>query len=198
MATITKKYYESCPNCGGHSENDNPFCSFCGASLIRSEKIEFNKREDLFADDTPVDIVSNAIPSASFLPIFFMGFGAFFAVFPLSVGIIISIATGDLIGLLFVMIFLLIGLGFFIPGVILFNKGRKITKLGKTYDATVLGYSESMVMMNNRPILNIKVRAYMDGIGKCVQLNTNSTDAKWAIGSTIKIIGYGNSFLIKK
>lgn len=129
---------------------------------------------------------------------FFILFGAIFAgggLFALCVGVILTIATEDYLGLLITvplaLVFILVGGGFIVSVINTKRKASKIENNGIKYTGKIYSYTDdTSVVVNGQYRVNIKVR-YFDksGIEREALVPTRFTrgEGDFPIGATIDI-----------
>lgn len=207
MSTIESyEYYSACPQCGAANVG-NEKCDYCGASLIKSktnanvtilsnrdEREQINLEEDAYYPE----IKGKLFEKDEFLFIFCPIFGGIFLLVPTVILIVFS-STGIMEPWVFAMLalFWIVGIGGIYPIINYFITKAKC-KNGREVRGIVRGYQESMVLINGRPALSIRLLVDQYTDPKILVLSTGTTTREHPIGKELKLRGYKNKFVIEQ
>lgn len=206
MGTESIEYYAACPQCGAANVGKGK-CDYCGASLIKSRTTtssDFNysrqeeEEKNLQEDMNYPEIEGKIYEIDEFLLIFCPIFGGMFILVPTIICIAFSSAgIMEIWVLAMLAMFWMIGIGAFVPLINSFVKRSKC-KNGREISGVVRGYERTMVEVNGRPVLKIRILIDERTDPKILLLNTGGTSRKYALGKVIKLKGYDNNFIIVK
>lgn len=195
------EYYSSCPSCGAVNTGKK-FCEYCGASMVKKATQMVNEpsmtiENSFLMEDVNLPLVKGKNCGKNlFMVLFCSIFGGMFFMVP-TIICITFIATGIMqpwiIGML--SLFWVIGIGALTP-MILSIKNRSKCKNGKHITGIVRGYEDSMVMVNNRPVQNMRIRID-DENPRIVLLSTGVSYCRYPVGGTVRLINYENYYMFE-
>ena len=204
MSTIESvQYYSACPQCGAANVG-NEKCDYCGASLIKSRinTTDFSyqktsEEEKNYMEDSYLPQVNGKIfEKDDFLLFFCPIFGGIFLLVPTVIFIAFS-SAGIMEIWVFAMLvlFWIIGAAGIAPLVNYFVKKKKC-KSGRIIKGIVRGYDETMMTVNGKPVLMVRLLVDKDTEPKILCLNTGSTKKLYPLGKEITLQGYDNNFVL--
>lgn len=196
------EYHTSCPACGAIN-NGSKFCEYCGSSMIKTKTIsslDNNAEADLYeSEDMNLPMITGkSVNNDLFMTIFCLIFGGVFFIVPTFLCIIFATVGILEIWLIpFFSIFWIVGLGTLIPLIVKkVNKAK--CKNGPSLKGVVRGYEPGLVMVNNRPVLNVKLKVYVDGQYKLLKLSTGSPSKKYPLGKELTLRYYNKYYMIEE
>ncbi|MDO4188019.1 MAG: hypothetical protein Q4D29_03440 [Lachnospiraceae bacterium] len=205
MATVESvEYYSACPQCGAANVGLEK-CDYCGASLIkRKTNTEFRSEmsdeetENLRQDADYPEVRGKLYEPDPFLLMFCPIFGGIFLLVPTIILLAFS-SVGIMESWLYLMLglFWLIGIGGISPLIVSLYKNVKC-KNGNLITGIVRGYEESMVLVNGKPMLYVRLLVNERTDPKILILNTGKSAKVYPIGKVMKLRGYNNNFIIEK
>ena len=216
--TITEVLLEECPNCGAARKGDEEVCTFCGTSMVQTQRVfeeieETPQKDERKNDNRKVDIISEVDPTENAKGmiigvIFLVGWCAI----AFGMGIVSLSEDGPVI---FVIAPFLLGAfgvavmwgGFIGPAL----RTKRVLIEGSEYRAEVIGYGRKTVERSygdsngfserteREEEITVKVLATINGHEKCILLKApeSVSELSHPVGCMITIIGYGNDFLMK-
>lgn len=205
MAVVESyEYYSACPQCGAANVGKEK-CDYCGTSLIKKKintEVSYERNdeeEENFRQDSDYPEVRGKICEMdSFLLLFCPLFGGIFLLVPTIILIAFS-SAGIMEPWVFLMLimFWLIGIGGISPLFVNLYKSAKC-KTGDQIAGIVRGYEESMVTVNGKPVLYVRLLVNERTDPKILVLNTGKNRKPYPLGKVIKLRGYNNNFIIEK
>lgn len=199
---VNIEYHSVCPACGA-AGGGREICEYCGANLIknRSEESfgegsleERNAMEDL---GLPIEH-GKSCETDKFMLMFCLIFGGMFVTVP-TILCVVFISVGIFFWpmIFFFGIFWVIGFGALMP-IILPAVNRKKCKQGPVVTGELRGYEESMVMMNGRPILNMRIRMWDSARNsdKIVLLSSGETVRRYPAGAQMSFRNSGKYYML--
>lgn len=206
MSIVEKyEYYSACPQCGAANVGSEK-CDYCGASLIKSkintnsnitvherdEQEEKNYQEDI---NYP-EVKGKIFEKDEFLFIFCPLFGGIFLLVPTIIFFAFS-SVGILEPwvILMLALFWIIGAAGLYPLINYFYSKNKCRN-GREITGIVRGYQESMLIVNGRPVLNVRLLVDQQTEPKILVLSTGNTRKQYPLGKVLKLRGYNNKFII--
>ncbi len=215
--TITEILLEECPNCGAARKGDEEVCTFCGTSMVQTQRV-FEEIEDVPQrdagefDNRKVDIVSEVEPEGEAKDL------AVVVIFLVMWSMItFGLGIGSLVGgaeAIFVIVpFAFSGIGIMLlwseisPAL----RTKRVLRDGSEYSAEVIGYGRRTVehtysdsdgsssRTEKEEKITMKVLATIDGKEQCILLKAPSSVSELThpIGCTVTIAGYDRDFLMK-
>ena len=196
------EYYSACPQCGAANVGMDK-CDYCGASLIKSRvntDFQYSKNseeEKNFEEDSYYPEIKGKIyTNDTFLLLFCSIFGGAFILVPAIIMIaFISAGIMEIWVVAMLLLFFAIGIGSLIPLINYYVKKSKC-KQGEDISGIVRGYEETMVSVNGRPVLAVRLLIDEMTNPKILILNTGETKRKYPLGRVITLRGYDNNFII--
>ena len=216
--TITEVLLEECPNCGAARKGDEEVCTFCGTSMVQTQRVfeeieETPQKDERKYDNRKVDIISEVEPAENAKS---MTVGVIFlAVWcAIAFGIGVMSLGGDAPAVFVIAPFLMGAFGVVVmwSGVISpALRTKRVLSEGREYCAEVIGYGRKTVERSyggsngsserteREEEITIKVLATIDGREQCILLKApeSVSELSHPVGCMITIIGYGNDYLMK-
>ena len=200
MGYIEKtEYYTECPHCGAPRGASGDVCEFCGSSLIKGKEIVDTSGGDPYdvylAQDAGLPVVTGKLCGTKGNG-FWVIFGGMFFLLP-TVMFIAFLNSGmtEAWIVLFFLPFWAVGIGTLsIPIRSAFYKKKCEGEC--ELHGTVRGYESGDVLINDRPVQNLRVRVSRNGREELLLLKTGQTSRTHAVGSSITLKNYKDRYLI--
>lgn len=181
------KQQKSCPSCGAPVVSE--ICAYCGTAT------GLNTAEA----DMEYPVLECKAAVLNFWTVWFPAiFAASFGIAGLSVLIIGITTVGDITMLALGVPFLLIGIVAFVLMLRAISRYVKVKKNGKMIQATVYGYMDDNVLINNRPAQIVKLLVHTPNGPRFILYKLGNTLKPYGINDNIDIMVYQDYFLITK
>lgn len=181
------KQPKSCPSCGAPVVSE--VCAYCGTAT------GLNTAEAVM--EYPVLECKEA--TLNFWTVWFPAiFAASFGIGGLSMLIIAIIVIGDISMLLIGIPFLLIGIVALVLMLRTISRYVKVKRHGKIIRATVYGYMDDNVLINNQPAQIVKLLVHTPNGPRFILYKLGNTLRPYGINDNIDIMVYQNYFMISK
>lgn len=178
---------KTCPSCGAPVVSE--ICAYCGTST------GLNTAEA----DMEYPVLECKAAILNFWTVWFpMIFGVAFGVPGLCVLVIAVAVFGEVSMLAVALPFLLISIGAFAVIFFSVSRYRKIKKHGKMIQATVYGYMDDSVLINNRPAQIVKLLVHTPNGPRFILYRLGNTLKPYGINDNINIMVYQKYFMICK
>lgn len=185
MRPSNKKKY--CPSCGAPVVSE--ICAYCGTAT------GLNTAEA----DMEYPVLECKAATLNFWTVWFPAiFAGAFGLAGLSVLIIGILGIGGITMLLIGLPFLLIGIVAFILMLRTILRYAKVKKNGKMIQATVYGYMDDNILINNQPAQIVKLLVQTPNGPRFILYKLGNTLKPYGINDNVDIMVYQNYFLIAK
>lgn len=196
-----REYYAACPQCGASNDGVIDHCEFCGANLIKFERVDVSEMDPEKAreiEDSQYEVIpAKSCNTKAISSIFGIVFGAVF------IGGATSICQGFIaMGAMekwlwgFFGIFWLVGGTAIVMVLVGFYARVRCSLSSEQISAEVRGYSKSEAEINGQSIQEVRLKIYENGSYKILYLNIGSTQKLYPVGSTVKLKRYKKNFKI--
>ena len=179
---------KKCPNCGAPATSE--ICPYCH-NATGVDTINANMEYPLIeCKEAHINFWNTIFPM-----IFAMGFGFFGFVFPIIFILIDRTVVVPII--LFSGLFAIVGIVSFIISMKSIIRFNLIKRKGKEIEATVYGYMNDNILLNDSPTQIVKLLVTTKDGPKFILYQLGDIKHPYKINSKIKLLVYNNLFLIK-
>ena len=187
MANIRpKNQQEKCPSCGAPIVSE--ICAYCGAATGLNTARADMEYPVLECKTAKMDFWTVCFPA-----IFAVAFGLGGIVFAA-----VAITSGERVMLFGALPFLLIGIVAFVIAFLSLSRYLKVKWKGKVIQATVYGYMNDNVLINNEPAQIVKLLVQTPNGPRFILYKLGNTLKPYGINDIIPIMVYEDCFLICK
>lgn len=177
----------NCPNCGAPVTTE--ICPYCHAMTHLDTQEAAMEYPVIDCKEAGIGFWNVAFPM-----IFAVGFGFFGFIFPL-----LFIFSGDedwLMVCLFCSIFAIVGVVSFVVAILPIIRTIIIKTKGHEIEATVYGYMDDNMLLNERPAQIVKLLVQTKDGPRFILYQLSDTKQPYQINSKIKLLAYKDKFLI--